>query len=421
MWSKPENPVPIEASQLRVGLYIWLNMPWDEHPFLQNKFRITSENQLGILRSLNLGDRLFYFANKSEVEPAPVEVAKPVEAAPAPAVAEAVSHLKEEKQAKLQRQKEAAARAERAWEQAAKSTREGMLGMARNPKQAGVQLMNLSRETASSIAQGEEILLHLLGDKEGEGPQFHALNVLTLSMLVGKMAGMNEQQLSELALGAIAHDIGKAQVPAHLLKAKTRARHEEEFYRTHGAYGIQLAQASGVFSDESLAVLADHHEYLDGTGFPSGKKTIGAAARIVALVNRYDRLCSPESPEKDSLTPAEALARLFKLESARFDPRLLSMMVKLLGVYPPGTITRLSDDSLALVVAPGKESLRPTVIIYMPEVDKKDAPILDLAEEPSLKIEEVIRPSGLPKDVLDWLNPRQRLAYFFTVENKRAE
>jgi len=59
--------------------------------------------------------------------------------------------------------------------------------------------------------------------------------------------------------------------------------------------------------------------------------------------------------------------------------------------------------------------LRPTILIYSPEVDKREAPTVDLAQVEELKIEESLRPSSIPADVLQWLNPRQRLSYFFST------
>jgi len=69
-----------------------------------------------------------------------------------------------------------------------------------------------------------------------------------------------------------------------------------------------------------------------------------------------------------------------------------------------------------MVVSPGKNALRPTVLIYCPEMDKREAPTIDLSEAADLKIEEALRPSSLPADVLAWMNPRQRLSYFFSTE-----
>ena len=258
------------------------------------------------------------------------------------------------------------------------------------------------------IASGGEVLLHLLGDKNEEGPQFHALNVMTLSMILGKAVKLTEVQLADLAMGAVAHDAGKARIPPHLLKAKARAKHEEDFYRAHVQYGVDMAKESGAFSDNAIAIIRDHHEMLDGSGWPAGTTAPSLLSRIVSLVNRYDRLCCPESPEKPSLMPAEALAILYAREAKKFAPNLLGLLIKLLGIYPPGTIVQLNDGSLGLVVSPGKESLRPKVLMYDQDMPKEEAPVIDLAEIDELKIEEALKPSSLPADVLAWLNPRQR-------------
>lgn len=235
-------------------------------------------------------------------------------------------------------------------------------------------------------------------------------------MLVGKEAKLSESQLSELALGLMAHDIGKARVPAHILKSASRAKHEEAFYRDHPKYGVELATIAGVFSPLAMTVISDHHECLDGSGWPAGKSALGPAARIGAIVDRYDRLCSPEAQGAAALTPSEALAQLFKAESGKYDAYLFKILIRLLGVYPPGSIVKLSDESLALVVSPGRESLRPVVLIYNPDLKKEDAPTMDLGENDEIKIVEAIRPSSLPDDVVAWLNPRQRLSYFYSSE-----
>jgi hypothetical protein len=115
--------------------------------------------------------------------------------------------------------------------------------------------------------------------------------------------------------------------------------------------------------------------------------------------------------------PAEALATMFSRESDKFDPALLSILIKLLGIYPPGTVVQLSDGALALVVSPGKKSLQPRVLIYNPDILKDDAPTLELDTVEGLKITEAIRHTTLPQDVLDWLNPQQRLSYYFSVDD----
>lgn len=427
MWNKPGQPVPIDPSQVVTGLYVWLDVRWDEHPFLSNRLMVKTAKDVAVIQSLDVSGRLYCYPDKSTVPipafvpPTPVTDGQAeAVAAQAAAIAAELKQIEAVKKEKRQRQKDAAARADRAWENAARNTKEALLTLGRSPKAAGELIAALSKETASSIANGQEILLHLLGDKKDQGPQFHALNVLTLCMLVGKKVGLTERELADLAMGALAHDAGKIQVPPQIIKNPHRKKHEEDFFRQHVLFSFQLASASGAFTKEALAIIADHHEAVNGTGWPRGRRDSTRAARILAAVNRYDNLCTPEAVGVEPLMPAEALARMFKVEGAQFDTALLGALIKLLGIYPPGTVVQLNDSSLALVVAPGPESLRPQVLVYTPEISKDEAPTIELHTEPELKIIEAIRPSTLPPDVLAWLNPQQRLSYFFSVENAKT-
>ncbi len=426
MWNKPGQAVPIDPSQVVVGLYLWLDVRWDEHPFLSNRLLVKTPKDVAVIQSLDVLGRLYCYPDKSATQiPALAPAAAKADAGATAAAAEAamraeLKQIEAAKKEKRQRQKDAATRADRAWENAARQTKEALLTLNRSPKVAGELLAALSKETAASIANGQDILLHLLGDKKDQGPQFHALNVLTLCMLVGKKVGLTQNELADLAMGALTHDAGKVQVPPQILKNPNRKKHEEDFFRQHVMFSVQLAATSGAFSKEALAMIADHHEAANGTGWPRGRREASRAARILATVNRYDNLCTPEAIGVEPLMPAEALARMFRIEGAQFDPALLGALIKLLGVYPPGTVVQLSDSSLALVVAPGPDSLRPQVLVYTPEIPKDEAPTIELHTEPDLKIIEAIRPSTLPPDVLGWLNPQQRLSYFFSVENAKT-
>lgn len=408
-------------------MYVFLDMRWDEHPFLSNRLLVKTPNDLAIVQSLDIKGRIYYYPEKSTV-PLPALVPTPPslkEVASAAAAEQATVEaerkaLEKAKKEKRQIQRDAATRADRAWENAARDTKEALLTLNRSPKVAGEKLAKLSRDTAATIANGQEILLHLLGDKNDQGPQFHALNVLTLCMLLGKKLGLNQTGLADLALGALAHDAGKVQVPAQILKNSARKKHEEEFFRQHVMFSLQLGTQSGAFSREALAIIANHHEAADGSGWPQARTEASRAARVLAIVNRYDNLCTPEAVGAEALMPAEALATMFRHEGARFDKLVLTTLIKLLGVYPPGTVVHLSDNSLAMVVGSGPTSLQPKVLVYAPEFSKEDAPTLDLHTEPSLQITEAIRPASLPPDVRAWLNPQQRLSYFFSIEQPKA-
>lgn len=419
MWKNLANAVPIDPSQVVVGLYVWLDVSWAEHPFLTSRVMVKTPHDIATIQNTDVVGRLYYYPEHSTAQPLPLQptVAElAAEALAQKALIEAEIRAKEtEKKRKLQAQRDTAARANREWEAMASATRDALLNLNRSPKVAGEQLSGLSNQVSKTIAQGEEILLHLLGDKKGQGPQFHALNVMTLCMLLGKSVGLTEGELSDLALAALAHDAGKARVPPQILKTSNRKKFEEDIYRQHVAFGVQVAQISGAFTPAAIEILGDHHEFLDGSGWPKGKKDIGRSARILALIDRYDRLCTPEPTDTEALMPSQALATMFRHESSRFDPALLSALIKLLGVYPPGTLVQLSEGSLGLVVSPGPTSLQPKVLLYCPEMPKDEAPTLELWNEPDIKITEAVKPSALPPHILSWINPQQRLSYYFSA------
>ena len=159
MWKKPEKPISIDPSQIVLGLYIWIDLPWDDHPFLYARFKVSDRHQIDKIRTLPVKGKLFYYPEKSSAKPGALvaqDQKAPVATEPDPDVelARQMAQQKKEKQQQLQQRKDAAARADRAWEQAARVSREAMLGMARTPRQSGAQLMDLSQKTASMITQG---------------------------------------------------------------------------------------------------------------------------------------------------------------------------------------------------------------------------------------------------------------------------
>jgi HD-GYP domain-containing protein (c-di-GMP phosphodiesterase class II) len=399
---------------LVIGVFVWINKSWSDHDFILNKFRITTEQQLKEVIALGT-ENIYWFPSKSTAKPKPPAPKQDTPSPPPPPVVDLHAEKLKEKTEKVQRQRALVSKAERNWEKAAKAAREAMLGMRDNPRQAGGKMREFTQEAVQSVG-GSEALLHLLGNKQGDGPQHHALNCMSLAILLAKRIGLPDAAVSEIALGAMSHDIGKTLIPAHIFRAKARSKHEESLYRDHCIRGVELARISGAFSEGAISAIQDHHERLDGSGFPNGKKgsAIGLSARIVAVINHYDRLCSPESPERESMSPGEALKKMWREEQTRLDPAVLTALIKLLGVYPPGTLVGLSDGSLGLVVSPGKQSLLPKVLIYDPEVPKDEAPILDLSEIQDLAIEETLRPEDIPADVIEWISPRERLTYDFS-------
>ncbi|NQZ52124.1 MAG: HD family phosphohydrolase, partial [Moritella sp.] len=91
----------------------------------------------------------------------------------------------------------------------------------------------------------------------------------------------------------------------------------------------------------------------------------------------------------------------------------LKLLVKVVGVYPPGSIVRLSNDQIGMVLSVNTNRLLyPNILIYDAEVPRAEAPIIDL-EQLELTITGVIKPDKLPERVYEYLNPRSRISYYF--------
>ena len=407
----------ITPAQLRVGLHIRLD-GWMEHPFLFSSFKIRNEKQLKTLQSLGI-EALWWLPEKSDATPLPVPATDAPAPEPMPVVdpeVEAMWREKKERREKLARQREAYGRCEKQFNASVGRIKSLLRNLFARPQETLEQAQEVVAEMVDTLLAEKDVLLHLMNAKSGdEGAYYHALNVTMLSLLLAREAGLSAADMRALGLGALLHDMGKERVPSQILLKKTPwTAAEQTFYQQHVVYGLEMAAKLPDLPPGALEVIAQHHEMADGSGFP-GKlmaNRIGRLGRIVAIANTYDGYCNRLNPA-EAMTPAEALARMFKREREKFDAELLQHFIRCLGVYPPGSIVQLSNDSIGLVVNvnPGK-LLHPTLLLYDATVPKEEALMLDLNEEPGLAVARTLHPSSLTREIHDYLSPRSRISYY---------
>ncbi len=112
------------------------------------------------------------------------------------------------------------------------------------------------------------------------------------------------------------------------------------------------------------------------------------------------------------------MSLIFAQFKARFDPLVLGAFIRMMGVYPPGSVVQLSNDRYGMVVSVNaNRPLKPRVIVYEPGIAKREALILDLEQASGISIRRSIKPTALPDEALDFLAPRQRVCYFFEQSN----
>ena len=400
-------------------MYIELDLGWMSHPFPSGSFKISSLKQIAVIQSLGLS-RVRYIPVKSDL-PAPTP--EPVSAmeAPIPALNGQAARESDRLASKKQRLEALAAQqrelifCERRFVETIRQHKQVMAQIDAQPQSASTQSLALVSGLVGDLMGQGESNIRLLSDGMGDKSAMHAVNVTIVSLLLGKTMALTPAELLDLGVAAFLHDMGKIRLPDRVrVLDENFSTAEYKMYQTHVALGVSMAQTMGL-TPQACQAIAQHHELTDGSGFPTRAKgdSLSRISRILALVNRYDTLCNPARPAA-AITPHEALSLIFSQLKNRYDPVTLSAFIRMMGVYPPGTLVQLVDDRFAIVVSVNSSRpLKPRLIVCESGVPKDEALILDLEHTPSVGIKRSLKPASLSGAALDYLSPRQRICYFF--------
>lgn len=416
----------IAVEHLEVGMYVHLDVGWLSHPFPLSSFRIAEPEQIAAIRSLGLAQVRWSPERSTLPTPAtrPAGAADPdrpdAEDAGAAAARAAAAETAEDAAARRNRerldaQREAQQQCDRQFAEAAKAWRAAVDVAIARPAEAREAAVTLIGALVAKLRLSDEIGIRLVAAGGGDRTAAHALNVTIVSLLLGRALGMDDRALHDLGLGAMLHDLGKVELPDRVRHLEPGASPSEvAAYREHVTKGVALGRRMDI-ADAALAVLAQHHEHADASGFPSrvGGDQITLASRIVGIANRYDNLCNPQG-RVPPLTPHEAVAMVFAQGRTRHDPHVLGAFIRMMGVYPAGSLVQLTDDRFGLVVgANTTRSLKPRVLVHDPKVPRREALLMDLEESPHLGIRRSLAVARLPPATAEYLDPRPRVAYFF--------
>lgn len=450
----------VVVEDLQVGMFVHLDLGWWAHPFALSSFLITSADQISTIRGLGLkqlrwspeksrlpeppqppqppgdvrdGDAIIVGASPSPTddgaaapaaadtagEPAVAAETAPDAAAPFASGRAAAPQAAPGPQAArlnaLAQQRAARHLCEQQYSEAGRAWHEAQRLVPRAPEQALGVTEGLTRALLDKLMVDREMCVRVISDASGDRVSGHALNVTVIALLMGRVFGFSESDMLDLGVGALLHDVGKLELPDRVRHADLPLNpREQQAYREHVGLGVALGQRMGL-SDGALAVLAQHHEMADGSGFPARMNLdrMAIGARIVALINRYDNLCNPAQVAA-ALTPHEALSLIFAQTRTKFDATMLNAFIRMMGVYPPGSLVQLTDDRYATVVScNSSRPLKPRVLVCDTKVPVEDALLLNLDGCTDLGIRRSLKATQLPAAARDYLSPRQRMVYFF--------
>ena len=228
-------------------------------------------------------------------------------------------------------------------------------------------LLQIAGRIVDEIARLETVSMDLLDLRSFDDYTYHhSVNVAVYATAVGSKMELSDEELQDLTVAALCHDLGKSRISPEIINKKERLTDEEyEEIKRHPQYGFEMLQSHAEIKSVVRQAVIFHHENENGSGYPYGKSgsDIPLFARIIHAVDVYDALTSKRS-YKEPYSSADALAYMDGGKGILFDPSVVEAMEKVIPAYLPGIDVLLSNGERALVLSQGSHSLRPVVKIY---------------------------------------------------------
>lgn len=251
-------------------------------------------------------------------------------------------------------------------------------------------------EIVQKIINNENVFMQLTGIRDIDNYTFHhSVDVCIYSVITGKSLGLSNEELTELGMGAILHDIGKCKIPSEILLKPGRLTDDEFLVmKLHTVYGYEIIYNTNGLNKRIANIACQHHEKWDGTGYPVGLRDnqIDKLARIVTVADVYDALTADRCYRKKDL-PHEAAEFVMGNSGRLFDPDIAKNFINNIQVYPEGCMVLLNTGEIGSVVDAGKNmALRPKLKI----IARKEGPpifdpyIVDLMANPSVFIVDIL-------------------------------
>lgn len=213
----------------------------------------------------------------------------------------------------------------------------------------------------------------------------HMVNVCCLSLALARALGLSREQAVVLGIGGLLHDVGKVKVPSEILQHDGTLDEEQwrliQRHPVDGA-GLVLITTRNAYHP-AVATVLEHHSAFDGSGYPtlSGRRAPSLAARIVAVADCFDAVTSKRAYRKPE-ERRQALSLIQAGAGRAFDPRVVRTFVRMVGIFPVGSLVQISTGDVAVVVRNHERLLARPIVrkVLDPRGDAAEPEEVDLAQ-----------------------------------------
>jgi HD-GYP domain-containing protein (c-di-GMP phosphodiesterase class II) len=267
------------------------------------------------------------------------------------------------------------------------------------------------------IAHDEETLFEFVALKDfDEYTYYHSVSVAIYSIAVGMRLGLDRRSLTQLGLAALFHDIGKVKLPQDLI-TKPDEFNEDDWkqIKLHPILGATtIASLHQIDADigGAMAGAFEHHLRMDMSGYPkiTGPRQLHLYSKIITLCDAFDAMTSGRVYQKTNISPDEAIRRLVYKGREWYDPVVLKAFVHTLGLFPVGTVARLTDGSTAIVVRNRSEDLYAPEVLIIKDADgtptRRAAHLTGPSDKPDsapLSIDQILDPDAENISIGDYI------------------
>lgn len=390
--------VEIQVEQLKPGMYVTsLDRPWLDTPFLMQGFTIETEKQIKQLAKYCEYVKIDKKTLNAYHPQAQSFCLEPLSAKPKsipartqqPQLHQELPKARKGRHQDSQTLKDELPLAQSAQQCVANNLKEVYSDISAGKQVDMVALNNSVKSMVNSITRNPDAMIWLTLLKRTGGYDYHhALGCSVWSVALGRQLGLSHNELNLLAMGSMMCDIGKAHIDKNILnKAGQLTDSEFAIVQKHVTFSISMLSKNASPPKEILAIVAYHHERYDGSGYPRQLKAehIPVFARIAGLADCYDALTRPRSYAQ-ACSPADAIRQLYGWRDRFFQAELIEEFIQSIGLYPAGSVVKLTDNSIAVVVAEGRrQRLHPKVMLLLdPQGNSLPRPeVINLAEKAS--------------------------------------